>query len=86
LKEAQMRRQDWEQHVAAQGASGKSIKEYCREAGLPDSTFQYHARKPKEQYVQVAGREPCELHFSDGTVLRFPSTAVATVLEALLER
>ena len=81
-----MSRQDWTQHIAAQQASGQTITEYCLERGLSPKNFQYHAKKPKAKYVQISGREPCELSFSDGTVLRFPSTAVGAVLEALLER
>ena len=81
-----MRGEDWQRHIAAQRGSGKSVSEYCLEHGLASKGFYYHARKPQAGYVQVAGRESCELSFSDGTVLRFPSTAVGVVLEALLER
>ena len=81
-----MPRQDWALHITAQQVSGKSITAYCLERGISPKNFQYHAKKPKAQYVQVSGRELCELSFSDGTVLRFPSSAVAAVLETLLER
>ena len=81
-------RQDWQSHIEAQERSGQAVTEYCRAHGLALSTFQYHKQRKAARFVEVRGKasEQCELNFGDGTVLRFPTSAVSSVLSALLER
>lgn len=83
-----MRREDWESHIEAQQQGGLTVAEYCRTHGLAVSTFQYQKQRQSSRFVALTGEASgqCELSFGDGTVLRFPASAVSSVLNALLER
>jgi transposase-like protein len=44
---------EWLKHIKLQAESGKSCREYCREAGLKASTFLGWRKKLGEGFVEV---------------------------------
>jgi hypothetical protein len=76
------------QHIAAHAASGKTIKEYSTEAGIPPQTFytwrkKYRNKKPEAPHFSSLGvislqqlRQPLfDLHLCGGTrVSIYPGT------------
>ena len=45
----------WQQHIAAQEASGQTIRLYCESHGLKDHTFQYWRQKFLERRRSKGG-------------------------------
>ena len=88
------RRQYWQGIVAEQEASGKSVREYCRERDLKEHSFYWwRHRLREEEPVSFALVEPkpaaptpkLELALSSGEVLRIPADveSLRAVFEAL---
>jgi transposase-like protein len=93
-KERSERRKHWQAVVAEQGASGKSVREFCRERDVAEHAFYWWRRRLREEkpvsFALVEAKTEArpgnfELALSDGQVLRIPADvgSLRLVFEAL---
>ena len=93
-KEPSERRQHWQAVVAEQEASGKSVREFCRERNLAEHAFYWWRRRLHEEkpvsFALVEAKAAVipaklELALSSGEVLRIPADveSLRVVFEAL---
>jgi len=92
-KEPSERRKHWQAIVAGQEASGKSVREFCRERNLAEHAFYWWRRRLHEKPVWFALVETkpaaqgwkFELALSSGEVLHIPADvqSLRLVFEAL---
>ena len=79
----------WTRHIEAQGRSGRSQAQYCREQGLDLKGFGYHKRRIKGQepagFVQISGKEEYfEIETAGGVRVRVPASyGLCRILEEL---
>jgi hypothetical protein len=81
---------DWESHIKSQASSGLSAREYCRKAGISDSSFSGWRRKLSEgkvgNFVDLtpeAGR--LEVWLKSGVRISVPTTVSEQNLKKVKE-
>ena len=93
-KEQTERRKCWQGVIAEQEASGKSVRDFCRERDLGEHSFYWWRHRLREEkpvsfaLVERKAAAPAaklELALSSGEVLRIPADveSLRVVLEAL---
>ena len=93
-KQHSERHNDWQSVVAEQEASGKAIREFCRERDLAEHAFYWWRRRLREEkpvsFALVEAKAAVrptkfELALSSGEVLRIPADveSLRLVFEAL---
>jgi hypothetical protein len=82
----------WQEHFARCAASGQSKRMYCDQHNISYKSFFYHQRKQQKVGVGSFDEVPVsftrddasiEYYFLNGTHLRFPASALKSILEII---
>jgi transposase-like protein len=91
-KPANPKADEWAERIAAQGRSGMSVKQFCKEQGLTECSFYAWRKRLQESgLVQfallktVASAAPLELLLANGERLRIANGVDAATLRLVLD-
>jgi transposase-like protein len=91
-KPANPKADEWAERIAAQGRSGMSVKQFCKEQGLTECSFYAWRKRLQEsgpvQFAllkTVASAAPLELLLASGERLRIANGVDAATLRLVLD-